>query len=245
MKPPVDLPRQRWLAVPPVILLVLAAGSASTGFDLWVVSHFFEPTRGLFPGRWSFWASDVAHDLGRILVVCVGIAALGALALGSVERRGPRALAKANLRRVAGYVVLTLVLGSGLVTILKETTNVDCPWDLEIFGGDRPHVLPWALKPAEVPRGKCFPGGHSSGAFGLFSLYFVARERSRPAADTVLGSVLLVGLFFSATQWVRGAHFPSHDLVSAALCWTTAVILYRLPFHGRLFRLESPREEHR
>jgi membrane-associated PAP2 superfamily phosphatase len=43
----------------------------------------------------------------------------------------------------------------------------------------------------------------------------------------VLGAVLGVGLLLGWTQLVRGAHFPSHMLWSAWLCWTVCAVAAR------------------
>jgi len=37
---------------------------------------------------------------------------------------------------------------------------------------------------------------------------------------------IAAGVVFGIAQQLRGAHFLSHDLWTAAICWTTAVGLY-------------------
>jgi membrane-associated PAP2 superfamily phosphatase len=39
--------------------------------------------------------------------------------------------------------------------------------------------------------------------------------------------VLLVGLVFSLTQAMRGAHYPSHSLWTAWVCWVLGQLVYR------------------
>ena len=38
---------------------------------------------------------------------------------------------------------------------------------------------------------------------------------------------LLAGLLLGLTQTVRGAHYPSHTLWTAWICWTTGWLTYR------------------
>ncbi|MGH8447380.1 MAG: phosphatase PAP2 family protein, partial [Solimonas sp.] len=123
-----------------------------------------------------------------------------------------------------------LGLATGSVGLLKHTTNKDCPWSLERYGGDQPYVLLGEAPPEDKKPGHCFPGGHSSGAFGFFGLYFLMVRRRPAWARRTLAGVLFLGFVFAATQWVRGAHFVSHDLWSAAIGWLAAALA--LPILG-------------
>ena len=80
----------------------------------------------------------------------------------------------------------------------------------------------WARSDA-WPRAQCFPAGHSSGGYAWVALYFVLAGRRRWAG---LAIGLGLGLAFGATQWARGMHFPSHDVVSAAVAWAVALGAY-------------------
>ena len=112
--------------------------------------------------------------------------------------------------------VFAMVLVTATVGLLKVVTNVDCPWDLAGFGGDRPYVTLFGDRPDYLPRAQCFPGAHSSSGFALVCFYFVLRDRSRAAGALGAGRAVLVGAVFSIGQQARGAHFLSHDLASAA-----------------------------
>ncbi len=45
------------------------------------------------------------------------------------------------------------------------------------------------------------------------------RGRHPRAARAWLAAALLAGLAFGGTQYLRGAHYPSHTLWTAWLCW--------------------------
>lgn len=225
-----------WLrhAVWPAAVLVLAAALVSLGkIDFKVGDFFFDASLGAFPGRTLDWLSAL-HRGGRLLAASVGGGALllgmAGFALGRWHR----------LRRGALYIGLCFLLGPGLVALGKQATNVDCPWDLARYGSDRPYVALLDPRPADLPAGQCFPSGHSSGAFAFFAFYFLLR-RYRPAlAPAALAGTLALGLLYALTQWARGAHFPSHDLASAAVCWYTSLGLAVLCLRQRPTALEQP-----
>ena len=60
-------------------------------------------------------------------------------------------------------------------------------------------------------------------AFGFFGLYFLWRRHRPGVARLWLGVVLTAGLLFGGAQLARGAHYPSHTMWSAWLCWAVCV----------------------
>jgi membrane-associated PAP2 superfamily phosphatase len=129
-------------------------------------------------------------------------------------------------RRTSGFVFLAMAASVLLVGGLKLVTDVDCPWDLLEFGGDRPYFGLFSLRPHDLPRAQCFPGAHSSSGFALVCFYFVLRDRSRRIATAALIGALLVWILFALGQEARGAHFLSHDLASLALVWFVQLGIY-------------------
>jgi membrane-associated PAP2 superfamily phosphatase len=108
-----------------------------------------------------------------------------------------------------------------LINIIKYASATSCPWDLAEFGGIAHHVSHWAILVRDGGPGQCFPSGHSSAAFGFFSLYFLFRRHDSQRAKRYLAAVCAAGVVVSLTQIARGAHYPSHALWTAWLCWTT------------------------
>jgi membrane-associated PAP2 superfamily phosphatase len=215
---------------PTLVFVVLATLGTTTSLDPDIARRwFYDAASGQWLGKGTVWADVVLHRGGRYLMRLVGVTALVAWALSwRVTRLRP-------WRRATGYVALCMALVPLLVGGLKETTNVDCPWDLQGFGGDRPFVHIFEDRPDGLPRAACFPGAHSSSAFALFSLYFLGlglgRRRLAVAGFAVAAGL---GLAFSFTQQARGAHFLSHDLWSAFIAWMICLALYRWAFRGRL-----------
>ena len=209
--------------IPLALFLPVFCGIEWFGLDRALAHALFYDTtadRWLGEGAGSWWARDLIHDGGRWLARSLGGWALVMwLASFAWARARP-------WRRTAGFVFLAMATSIAIVGILKTITNVDCPWDLAEFGGDRPYVALFANRPDLLPRAQCFPGAHSSSGFALVCFYFVFRDRSRRVARWALVGAGLTWAVFSLGQQARGAHFLSHDLASVAIVWLVQLALY-------------------
>jgi membrane-associated PAP2 superfamily phosphatase len=212
-------PPSHWklLLWPTLLYLCLLALLRLGDVDHAVARFFAAPGQQGFPLRHAFVTEFLFHDTAQAVMKLV-MAVLLMAWLGSwLNAR------LARHRLALGYLVLTGMLGVSLVGLGKQLSNVDCPWDLEAFGGSRaPQELPQEGA-AGAPVGHCFPGGHSSSGFALFGLFFLARRRRSSLAVQGLLLALFLGSVFAIDQWARGAHFPSHDLTTAYVCWLTAL----------------------
>lgn len=211
------------LLLPVAVMTALFALVEAFGLDRPIANalYFNAATQhwvGTGAGDW--WAHQLIHDGGRWLPRVLGAGALLAwLASFFVASLRP-------WRRTAGYLFAALALSVGIVGGLKAITNVDCPWDLSGFGGDRPYVPLFAHRPEWLPQAQCFPGAHASSGFALLCLYFVLRDRSRRLACRALFGACLMGIVYSIGQEARGAHFLSHDLAAAGIVWIVQLLLY-------------------
>lgn len=214
---------------PAALFAVLAFIGTTTSVDPDIAHRwFFDAETGRWLGKGTVWADVVLHRGGRYLMRFIGVAALVAWALSW------RVAPLRPWRRATGYLALCMALVPLLVGGLKETTNIDCPWDLQGFGGDRPFVHIFEDRPDDLPRAACFPGAHSSSGFALFSLYFLGLGLGRRRlAHAGLAAAAAIGAAFSFAQQARGAHFLSHDMWSAFIAWTVCLLLYRYAFRGR------------
>jgi len=219
----------------PLLFFVLAA----TLFELGNLDLFFsDPWYAAAGGGWvfkhSWWADGLIHKGGRNLVAVIASLAVAGWA-GSFCLRGLR-----PWRRAALFMALAILLGTGSVAICKATINRHCPWDYDRYGGAVPYGRLFEPAPAGFPPGHGFPAGHASGALSLMSSYFLFLGRSRQRALAGLSTGLLLGTAFGFGQLVRGAHFVSHNLWSAAICWYVSLALYAFCFRGRLLPEAPP-----
>ena len=221
-----------WQAIRWPVALALVAGLilAVTNGDLAIANAlFFDSAHMRWRGGDSWWTNRFLHTCGGWFVRIV-IAATGVLLVTSFRRDSLR-----HWRRPVGYFLLSTLLTVGIVGLLKQFTNIDCPWDLTPFGGRFPYIHLFADRPDELRAAHCFPAAHASSGYAMMALYFVAIERRRKWARAGLAVGIAIGLIFGLAQQSRGAHFVSHDLCSATIAWCVSLTVYCTAFRGRLW----------
>lgn len=193
--------------------LALMVGWEASGAVLAVASLYGGSTGFAWRGVW--WAREVLHSGGRLLS---GVA-LVAFVLHAAwpASNGPT---RAQRLYWLGITVGCLLL----VPAIKRFSRTTCPWDLAPFGGTASYVPHWAISLYDGGPGHCFPSGHAVAAIAFFGLYFLWREHSAAGARAALWAVLGSGALFGWTQIARGAHFPSHVMWSAWLCWAGCTV---------------------
>lgn len=117
-----------------------------------------------------------------------------------------------------------------LIALLKHRSLISCPWSLAEFGGSAWHMAHASFAAwrgaGDGGPGRCFPAGHASNAFALITGWFALREVSPRAARAWLIGVCAVGTVLAFTQVVRGAHFASHSLWTAWICWSASALVW-------------------
>jgi membrane-associated PAP2 superfamily phosphatase len=126
---------------------------------------------------------------------------------------------------------LATLAGAAVVPLIKQQSMTSCPWDLGEFGGAAQHLSHWLqFRPwgqADGGGGRCFPSGHAASAFCFFSGGFALRRTHPVAARRWAWGVLVFGLLLGLVQLARGAHFPSHVLWSAWICFSLNLMMAR------------------
>jgi len=190
----------------------------------------FDSIRQRFIAEDSFWANQLVHTGGRDLVLAIALVAAVAALLGQIAPAGFPGLAAQ--RRALWTGLLGAGLSVAVVGILKHTTNVPCPWDLTGFGGSRPYVGLFGVRPGQLAPAACFPGAHSSSGFALLAFFFAFRRTDPRLARLALFAGLGLGTVFALGQEARGAHFLSHDLWSFYFAWVIGDITATLAETG-------------
>jgi len=200
-----------------VVMICLCKGM---GGDLWLADRIYAMEGHRWALRDAFFTRDLVHLWGRDLSILASFAVFVAWLVAR------KRASWTSLRRPLAYLAVTTLVSIALVAWIKSWSNMDCPWDLMRYGGDRPYVGLFALRPIGLERGACFPAGHASGGYAWLSLYFfflVVRPRWRWFGLAIGGGL---GLLFGISQQLRGAHFLSHDVWTAGLCWGCALAIY-------------------
>jgi membrane-associated PAP2 superfamily phosphatase len=216
------------LFVPFVAWCAIVLVTELTPLDFTVSDAFYDRASGTWPLK-KAWFMEWLHDGGRALIFFAGLGALLA-ALAALWKPRWRESARACV-----YFVVCLGASGALVGFLKHQSERPCPYKTDRYGGPTPHLGLFQDLPPGVAHGTCFPAAHAAGAFALFALYFVHRDRDRVKARRGLWLALVLGNVYGAVQIARGQHFLSHQLWSGVIVWYLCLALYRLAFRGRLW----------
>lgn len=222
------------IGVPLLAALLVFTVSEFTGVDRWVSDRFYEPATRQFPLRYDWFMETVLHHWAKYVLVLVAFSGLAGYFLSfTLEALQPA-------RREMLFVFLAILFGSLTIGILKAVTNKHCPYDMEIYGGFAPYSGLLDLTPPDMQRGRCWPGGHASGGFGLMSFYLLW-YRTRPRlAQAALAVGFAYGFVLGFGRVAQGAHFVSHNLWSAVICWLVALLLYEIMLRRRRTENGSP-----
>lgn len=194
-------------------LLLLLAWDLSH-LDLWAV-RLVGDAHG-FALRDAWITRGLIHEGGR----WVSYGAMGFILLLNLS---PRILPVLTLPQRRWWLVTTLAC-LGVISLMKRFSLTSCPWDLAEFGGVAHYVSHWVLGTHDGGGGRCFPSGHASAAFAYLSGGWVlARAYPRAAKAWVLACVGL-GVVYGLGQMLRGAHYPSHTMWTAWICWALSFV---------------------
>lgn len=123
-----------------------------------------------------------------------------------------------------GLVLIPLIAGN-----IKKFTNVYCPWQLEIYDGDKPYVRIFDSYPnnfQQTKKGQCFPAGHAVTGFAFFIFFFAFRNNLLKVAS--LSLAFCFGWVLGLYQMMKGAHFFGDTLVAMLICFLLSAIIARI-----------------
>lgn len=174
----------------------------------------------------SWLTKHILHDVGKRFSILMGFVVLVSIGASFFVE------AMKGLRRPLAYLFISTALSTLVVSSIKNSINVACPWDLVRYGGDIPYVGFFQSWPVNLPDIACFPAGHASAGYAWIALYFFfdylfpSSKWRRSGA----GVAIFMGLLFGIGQQIRGAHFLSHDLWTLMICFSVSRILAYLFF---------------
>ena len=208
------------LVLPGATLGALIAIVHVSGLDQVLAAHLYAWQGHTWRLQHAFLTEQLIHIQGRALSLVTWLAGLFIWCMSWVAPR-----CRSLRRPLAGLLVSTL-LSVLVVACLKSVTHIDCPWDLTLYGGDRTYAGLLDARLPGAPLGACFPAGHASGGYAWVALYYFFLVVHRPWRWLGLATGIGLGLVFGISQQVRGAHFLSHDLWTAAICWFVASMVF-------------------
>lgn len=207
--------------LPAVLTTAAIVALDFTSLDLKVTGWFYDTATSTFPWHSNRFLEVVLHHGAKYLVAFVAISALAGFTASFWAKRLKR------FRPLCLFVALALILAPIAVVTMKYFSPRHCPWDIVTFGGYAPYIKLLEPYPAGIRLGHCFPAGHASTGFCLLAFYFVGRKLGNfklACAGLTLGIFGGIGLGF--VRIMQGAHFLSHVLSTAVVCWIVVVVLY-------------------
>jgi lipid A 4'-phosphatase len=189
--------------------------------DIATTSLFYTDGKG-FLEHGAIWERLLYKSVPVVLTVTY----VGALGLWLYNRVFHKHLLAWSGKKLL-YLLLVGAVGSGLIVnaTLKEHWGRARPAQTVQFGGDKAFTPPFVFSDQ---KGKSFSSGHTSGAFALLALVFLARRHRKSVAVAVIG----YGLAVSLARIAAGGHFLSDVCVSIFIMYIVAAGLYRLMFGG-------------
>lgn len=213
----------RWhLWLPLAVFVVASVVLMAFHGDQWLADRLYAMEGRQWALRYAYVTQDLLHAGGRQASKYAWFVLAPVLIVAALSPR------LREWRRPLLYLLLASLLATIVVSLLKRWTNMDCPWDLLRYGGGKAYHGLFAQRPPGVGRGACFPAGHASAGYAWVALYFFFMAVRPGLRWWGLGFALAVGLVFGIAQQLRGAHFLSHDVWTLMICWSTALLLYRL-----------------
>ncbi|WP_157836323.1 phosphatase PAP2 family protein [Rheinheimera texasensis] len=225
-------PAKQLLLRPLLVLVTLFGLCYGLGFDFALSTFWYQLQDQSWALQHHWLTEDVLHrgvrNLNQLLIA--GLLLHFVLRLSLHQYRRARGLTERASRwtsihqQAHGRLLLSLTLSLAGVAIIKHSLPMDCPWDLQAFGGTQSFTGLFSSWPANRAPNACFPAGHASIGFAWLGLYFFCLQLYPTLARPALMLSLTLGFGLGLVQQLRGAHFISHDIASAAWCWSMACL---------------------
>ena len=241
-----------WLVRAVLILLcsatVILFVGQYTDLDLYIADYYFDAQRLFFPWDRTWFGRDLMHGYVKNVIVWIGFLIIAAALVDLVFHFNRlSALHRARLRVLA----LAAALEPMLITTLKKSSNLHCPWGVDRYGGSNPFLRLLDAVPDGWQAGHCFPAGHASTAMWLTALTVLWLPTNPRRASMAFFAGLGVGVFLGWVQQMRGQHFLTHTLWTAWLASALTIALIALfsrqissrtaaPSRGRLLLEADP-----
>ncbi len=199
---------------------------SASNFDLQIQNNFFNFSE-------KKWLIDRSDPIKKLIFYQLPKIALGALILAVVVLCFFSFYKTKNKFFNKRYDILLIVIGLPLILLIagnvKKITNIYCPNQLEIFGGNKPYLKILEHYPQDFKqekKGQCFPAGHAITGFCLYIFCFIFHKKIQQIF--VFSLVTIYGWILGFYQILKGAHFISDTLLAMLLCIFLAQIIAQI-----------------
>lgn len=216
--------RDAYLALMASALLIIVI-SRFTNIDLTIEDYYYSQSLNAFVWKNSWFAQQLMHVYVKNIIIVAAILGLIFVVIDAIRAFN---FIGGWLRFRLRFVAIAAVLIPFIISALKQTSALHCPWDEQRYGGTAPYLRLFDAIPANMEAGHCFPAGHASTGLWLAALcVFWLPHRPRVALVVCMAG-LGVGFVLGWVQQMRGAHFLTHTLASVWIA--SAILLLMLSF---------------
>ena len=201
-----------------------------TSIDFFIQNKFFDFSSNIFIAANYPFIENYLHKGLKNVMYAAGFCAILWLYI-QIKKSDDESLKNAYIA-----AILATILGPLIVSILKDFTNVQCPWSLTIYGGKFPYQSFIQAISGPTTNARCFPAGHASGGFVWLSwaIIFWHTRPSLALAAAAFGSTM--GLLMGISRMMQGAHFLSHTFATLLVIWLVTLLCIQAV---RFFRIKQ------
>ena len=203
-----------------LILLFLTLVISHFNLDIKVQKLFYQPDSdsGWYLKNHPFW--QFGYHYGTLPAILLTFGALIAFILSWIKPK------LKNLRRYFLLIILTLIIGPGLLVnaMFKDHWGRPRPRQVQEFGGNWEFKEIWER--GTPGKGKSFPCGHCSMGFFFITLYYCFKRKHKVLAYASFAFSIALGMFIGFARISQGGHFLSDVVWSWGLTFLTATALY-------------------
>ncbi|MCH2064546.1 MAG: phosphatase PAP2 family protein [Roseibacillus sp.] len=217
---------RRWILVLYLIPAVLLAGGSLpflfSDLDMDIARQFYNEKAKLWTlSDKSPWLQ--LHRFGAIPALVTAVLALSVLVLGIGRHRF------VSSRKLSAFLVLSLIIGPGLIADFLLQENWGRPQPYEIVGLGGANTFERLLKIDPTTEGHSFVSGLASTGFYFFAcgLTLIACRR-RKTGILVIVAAGTYGATIGMACIVQGTHFASDVLWSAGVAWFASAGLFHI-----------------
>lgn len=199
-----------------VLIGMILLFGLNNNIDVWVQNHFynFQTHKWLIVRDERPWLDFILYDGIKKFLIAGYSLLLITLVIGYKKQWVQKYRREILILLLSGIFVPTIIVA------LKTVTNVPCPRDWQMYGGEYPHVGVFDRYPdnfCQKGHIRCWPAGHASFGFSLLALIAIARTRRQQwiAFGISMGIAWSMGLY----KILKGDHFLSHTLIAMVMGW--------------------------
>ena len=194
--------------------------------DVKIQNYFFDfSTKNWFIDRSEPVKKFIFYQFPKIIFGILFLTILPLCIFSFIDKKNKLSRKKHDLLLIIiGLCLIPLIAGN-----VKKFTNIYCPNQLEIYGGNKPYVKIFDNYPIDFKqekKGQCFPAGHVITGFSLYIFCFILYKKSQQILAFLI--VTILGWILGFYQILKGAHFVSDTIVAMFLCLILAQLITKI-----------------